>query len=53
MDEPFLHAIQKSYDAVADEYARYIFAELDNKPLDRELLRRLPEPRWSHCTTVK
>jgi ubiquinone/menaquinone biosynthesis C-methylase UbiE len=33
-------AIQKSYDRVADEYARHIFSELDNKPLDRELLTR-------------
>ena len=32
--------IQKSYDRVADEYARHIFSELDNKPLDRELLTR-------------
>jgi ubiquinone/menaquinone biosynthesis C-methylase UbiE len=40
MDERTLHAIQKSYDGVADEYARHIFSELDNKPLDRELLTR-------------
>lgn len=33
-------AIQKSYDTVADEYARHIFSELENKPLDRELLTR-------------
>ena len=38
MDERSLDAIQKSYDSVADEYARHIFSELDNKPLDRELL---------------
>jgi ubiquinone/menaquinone biosynthesis C-methylase UbiE len=41
MDEQTLHAIQKSYDRVADEYARRMFSELDNKPLDRELLTRL------------
>jgi SAM-dependent methyltransferase len=41
MDERTLHAIQKSYDDIADEYARHIFSELDNKPLDRELLTRL------------
>jgi ubiquinone/menaquinone biosynthesis C-methylase UbiE len=40
MDERTLHAIQKSYDRIADEYARHIFSELDNKPLDRELLTR-------------
>jgi ubiquinone/menaquinone biosynthesis C-methylase UbiE len=40
MDEQILHAIQESYDSVADEYARHIFSELQNKPLDRELLTR-------------
>jgi ubiquinone/menaquinone biosynthesis C-methylase UbiE len=40
MDEKTLDAIQKSYDRVADEYARHIFSELDNKPLDRQLLTR-------------
>jgi ubiquinone/menaquinone biosynthesis C-methylase UbiE len=38
MDEQILHAIQESYDCVADEYARHISSELQNKPLDRELL---------------
>jgi ubiquinone/menaquinone biosynthesis C-methylase UbiE len=33
-------AIQKSYDTIADEYARHIFSEFQNKPLDRELLTR-------------
>jgi SAM-dependent methyltransferase len=33
-------AIQTSYDCVAEEYARHIFTELENKPLDRELLTR-------------
>jgi ubiquinone/menaquinone biosynthesis C-methylase UbiE len=40
MDEQILHNIQKSYDCVADEYARHISSELQNKPLDRELLTR-------------
>jgi ubiquinone/menaquinone biosynthesis C-methylase UbiE len=40
MDERTLHAIQKSYDSIADEYARHIFSELDSKPLDRQLLTR-------------
>ena len=38
MDERTINAIQKSYDDVADGYARHLFSELDNKPLDRELL---------------
>jgi ubiquinone/menaquinone biosynthesis C-methylase UbiE len=40
MDERTLDAIQKSYDGIADEYARHLYSELDNKPLDRELLTR-------------
>ena len=40
MDERTLNAIQKSYDGIADEYARHLYSELDNKPLDRELLTR-------------
>jgi ubiquinone/menaquinone biosynthesis C-methylase UbiE len=40
MDKRTLNAIQKSYDDVADEYARHLYSELDNKPLDRELLTR-------------
>jgi SAM-dependent methyltransferase len=32
--------IRKSYDQIADEYARRIFHELDGKPFDRELLIR-------------
>ena len=40
MDEQILHEIQESYDCVADEYARHISSELQNKPLDRELLTR-------------
>jgi SAM-dependent methyltransferase len=33
-------AIRDSYDRVADEYARRLYRELDQKPLDRELLNR-------------
>jgi SAM-dependent methyltransferase len=40
MDEQALRTIEKSYDRVADEYARHIFSELEHKPLDRELLTR-------------
>ncbi|HEX6495921.1 MAG TPA: methyltransferase domain-containing protein [Acidobacteriaceae bacterium] len=41
MKEETLRAIRESYDRVAGEYARRMFSELDNKPLDRELLSRL------------
>ena len=34
------HSIRESYDRLADEYARRLFNELRNKPLDRELLHR-------------
>jgi ubiquinone/menaquinone biosynthesis C-methylase UbiE len=40
MDERTLNTIQQSYDRVADEYANHIYSELQNKPLDRELLTR-------------
>ena len=33
--------IQRSYDIVADEYARRIYQELQEKPFDREILDRL------------
>jgi SAM-dependent methyltransferase len=33
--------IRDSYDRLAEEYARRLFHELDQKPLDRELLQRL------------
>ena len=39
-EKEFLQFIRKSYDELADEYARRIFDELDHKPLDRELLSR-------------
>lgn len=35
-----LESIRDNYDRVADEYARRIFDELRNKPLDRQLLDR-------------
>ena len=40
MDEQALRTIEKSYDRIADEYARHISTELQHKPLDRELLTR-------------
>jgi SAM-dependent methyltransferase len=36
----FILSIRESYDRLADEYARHLFHELQNKPLDRELLNR-------------
>ena len=36
-----LDAIRASYDRVADAYAEAIFHELEGKPFDRDLLRRL------------
>lgn len=33
-------SIRDSYDRLADEYARHLFGELQNKPLDQELLNR-------------
>jgi SAM-dependent methyltransferase len=40
MDDQKRREYQASYDAVADEYVRRIFDELQHKPLDRELLDR-------------
>ena len=39
MDQDFAD-LRRSYDEVSDEYADRIFTELENKPLDRELLDR-------------
>ena len=36
-------AIRKSYDQIADEYARKIYHELDGKPFDREMLGHFAE----------
>lgn len=38
-----LDEVRRSYDAVADEYARRISQELDHKPFDRALLDRYAE----------
>jgi len=40
MTDPLTRSIANSYDRLADEYARRLFHELDNKPLDRQLLDR-------------
>jgi SAM-dependent methyltransferase len=40
ISDNLIRAIRGSYDELADEYARRIFYELENKPLDRELLKR-------------
>jgi len=39
-EKEVLHNIRQSYDHIADEYARDLFAELDRKPLDQQLLTR-------------
>lgn len=41
MNEDFLTPVRESYDRLAEEYARRLFKELDDKPLDRELLNRI------------
>ena len=40
MSQDVTQSIRASYDALADEYARRIFNELDFKPFDRKLLDR-------------
>lgn len=40
MSDEVTRSIRESYDQLADEYARRIFNELYDKPLDRELLDR-------------
>lgn len=40
MNDETLRTIRESYDSVADEYARHIYSELQNKPLDQGLLTR-------------
>jgi ubiquinone/menaquinone biosynthesis C-methylase UbiE len=40
MSDDITRSVRGSYDQIADEYARRIFNELCNKPLDRELLNR-------------
>ncbi len=40
MNDSLTRSIRDSYDRLADEYARRLFNELQNKPLDRELLHR-------------
>lgn len=40
MSDDITRSVRGSYDQIADEYARRIFNELCNKPLDQELLNR-------------
>lgn len=40
VNDDVTRSIRGSYDELADEYARRIFNELDDKPFDRELLNR-------------
>ena len=41
-------SIRDSYDRLATEYARQIYSELQNKPMDRELLNRFAADRAGH-----
>ena len=43
MTQKSISDVQSGYDHIADEYARRIYDELRNKPLDRELLNRFAE----------
>jgi len=40
MNDNIAQSVRESYDRVAEEYARRLFNELQQKPLDRELLNR-------------
>ena len=40
LEDPDLNVIRRDYDALAEDYARNIYGELQHKPLDRELLTR-------------
>src|SRR5215470_6953239 len=40
MPQEKIHDLQAGYDRIAEEYARRIYDELRNKPLDRQLLDR-------------
>ena len=40
MSDEIIQSIRASYDQPSDEYARQLFNELQNKPLDRQLLDR-------------
>jgi SAM-dependent methyltransferase len=40
MNAQLTNSIRDNYDRLADEYATHLFGELENKPLDRELLHR-------------
>ena len=43
MEQSGITDVQSGYDRIADEYARRIYDELRNKPLDRKLLDRFAE----------
>lgn len=40
MDDTLIRSIRNSYDSLADEYARRLFHELEQKPFDRAFLNR-------------
>ena len=43
MKQKVFREIGESYDRVAKEYAQHLFKELDNKPLDRQLLKQFAD----------
>ena len=43
MHDHLISPIRRDYDRLAEEYARRIFAELEHKPLDRQLLDRFAD----------
>ena len=43
MNDTSIQSVRTSYDELSDEYARQLFNELQNKPLDRRLLDRFAE----------
>ncbi len=40
MTDDIRPSVRENYDRIADEYVRSLFGELENKPLDRQLLER-------------
>jgi SAM-dependent methyltransferase len=48
MPKDRIETIRTDYDRIAPEYARRLYKELDGKPLDRDLLRRLAAATGGH-----
>jgi ubiquinone/menaquinone biosynthesis C-methylase UbiE len=50
MNHDLSQSVRNSYDRLADEYARRVFHELDNKPFDRQMLDRFAAETASQGT---